>query len=355
MADSEDKDSKTEEASEQKIADARQKGNEPVSQDVSLSVSLITLAAITSLFMGPTIGRMAVSLSNLWEQKLRLDGGWDAINLLSMPAGESTIFIAPIAAAMVLAGISSSLIQNPPALRWTRLTPSLERISPASGFSRIYGQKGLFNFAKTLSKLVLIAVVSMLVLRRSIETFKQAQLSDAALLPTIIQSVMIDLLWSLALTGIAIALADLLWTRWEWMQSLKMTRQEVKDEQKQSSGDPHIKARVAAVGRERSKRRMMAAVPKATLVVVNPTHFAVAMRYVKSEGGAPIVLAKGVDQVALRIREIAENHKIPVIDDVALARSLYKKTKIDQPIPSEFYSAIARLLTIIYSNKSIRH
>ena len=141
-----------------------------------------------------------------------------------------------------------------------------------------------------------------------------------------------------------LAAADLVWSRLHWKRDLRMSRQDVKDEQKQMLGDPLVKARLRSVALERSRKRMMSAVPTATLVVANPTHYAIALRYVREEGGAPKVVAKGQDLIALKIREIAEANDIPVIEDKALARSMYDRVEVDMMIPPEFYRAIAEIV-----------
>ena len=150
----------------------------------------------------------------------------------------------------------------------------------------------------------------------------------------------------------ALVVADLLWTRLKWHFDLRMTKQEVKDEQKQAEGDPIVRARQRSLARDRARRRMMAAVPRATVVIANPTHYAVALRYVRGEEATPFVLAKGLDNLALKIREIAEAHDIPVIEDRALARSLYEAVSLDRPIPTEFYRAIAEIILYLMSRSN---
>ena len=145
-----------------------------------------------------------------------------------------------------------------------------------------------------------------------------------------------------------IAVADLFWSRHQWRVDLRMTRQEVKDEHKQTEGDPIVKARLRSLARDRARQRMMSAVPQATLVIANPTHFAIALRYRRDEDAAPVVLAKGQDLIALRIREIATEHGIPVFEEPVLARSMYKQVSIDSLIPSQFYKAVAELIRRIY-------
>jgi flagellar biosynthesis protein FlhB len=148
-----------------------------------------------------------------------------------------------------------------------------------------------------------------------------------------------------------IAAIDIVWSRFHWKQDLRMSKQEVKDEFKQSEGDPIVKSRLRSLARDRARKRMMTAVPRATLIIANPTHFSIALKYVREEDAAPVVLAKGQDLVALRIREIAAANGIPVFEDVALARSMYKQVSVDSVIPAQFYQAVAELVRIVYASK----
>jgi flagellar biosynthetic protein FlhB len=143
--------------------------------------------------------------------------------------------------------------------------------------------------------------------------------------------------------------ADIVWSRIHWRSELRMTRQELKDELKQSEGDPLVKSRLRSLARDRARKRMIAAVPQATVVIANPTHFAVALKYERSKGGAPMVVAKGADLIALRIREIAGRHGVPVIEDKPLARALYDAVDVGNWIPPEFYRAVARILHLLYT------
>jgi flagellar biosynthetic protein FlhB len=157
---------------------------------------------------------------------------------------------------------------------------------------------------------------------------------------------------AICIATIVLVAIDLAWARFSWRRELRMTKQEIKDEHKQSEGDPLVKARLRSLARDRMRKRMIAAVPRATLVVANPTHFAVALRYVREEGGAPLVVAKGQDLIALRIREVAAEHGIPVIEDKALARSLYKTVEVDKMIPPEFYKAVAEIVLYVQGRQA---
>ena len=165
--------------------------------------------------------------------------------------------------------------------------------------------------------------------------------------PGLMQELIVRFLSAVAAATTVLVAADLAWSRFSWRRDLRMSRQEVKDELKQTEGDPLIKMRLRSLQRDRSRKRMMAAVPRATLVVANPTHYSVALRYVREEGGAPLVLAKGKDLIALKIRFIAEHNGIPIYEDKALARSLYDKVEVDRMIPPEFYKAVAGIILFL--------
>jgi flagellar biosynthetic protein FlhB len=175
---------------------------------------------------------------------------------------------------------------------------------------------------------------------------------DAADLPSRLLALCAKAIASVMLAVVVIAGADLAWARIHWRRDQRMSRQDVKDEIKQAEGDRLIKARIRSLRLDRSRRRMLGAVPKATMVVVNPTHYAVALRYVRTEGGAPTVIAKGVDLIALKIRGIAEENQIPIIEDKPLARSLYDAVAVDNAIPPEFYRAVAELVHLIQNKRS---
>jgi flagellar biosynthetic protein FlhB len=168
----------------------------------------------------------------------------------------------------------------------------------------------------------------------------------------VIRDIAVEIVVAITAIMVMIAVLDLLWSRFNWRQDLRMTKQEVKDEMKQAEGDPIMRSRLRSLQRDRARRRMMAEVPKATLVIANPTHYAIALRYVREETAAPVVIAKGQDLVALKIREIAEANEIPVFEDVALARSMYSQVSVDNMIPPQFYQAVAELVRVLYTSKA---
>jgi len=168
----------------------------------------------------------------------------------------------------------------------------------------------------------------------------------------LILTIAMRLLMAVCVVTILLLAVDLLWVRMHWRKDIRMSKQEIKDEMKELEGDPLKEARLRSLALDRRRKSMIAAVPRATLVIANPTHYAIALRYVREEGGAPLVLSKGKDLIALKIREIAEQHLIPIIEDKLLASSMYDSVEVDRPIPPEFYKAVAELVHILYAKSS---
>ncbi len=353
MAEEQDQESKTEEATEKKVRDAVERGNTPSSKEApifaSIAATLIGAVFFIRNSAGETAGVLATFLSD--PAGFDISTGKNTTTLLVQLVMQAAAFIGPLLLLFIVFGLSASFLQHPPQLALERIKPQFSRISPASGWKRIFGLQGLVEFGKSLAKFAAIATITWLILKSDKNTVVTAMLQDPSTIPELILSMAIRLLSAACVATIIIVAADLVWTQKSWRRSLRMTKQEVKDEHKQAEGDPILKARRLSLARDRARNRMMAAVPRATLIVANPTHYAVALRYVQEEGGAPLVLAKGTDLIALKIREIAEANDIPVIEDRVLARSLHAAVQIDQMIPPEFYKVVAELLCMVYARK----
>jgi flagellar biosynthetic protein FlhB len=349
-----DQESKTEEPTEKKIRDALERGQTPSSKEASIfaSIAAALLAGVFLLRAGA--GEMTRFLSGFLADPAGFDisTGKNMTTLVVYAVMQASIVIGPMLLLFMVFGLGASFLQHPPQMSLERITPQWSRLSPSKGWARIFGLQGLMEFAKSLAKLVAIAVTVWLILQSDKNMVVTAMLQDPGTIPEMILSIAVRLLSAACVTTIVIVAADLVWTKTSWRRSLRMTKQEVKDEHKQAEGDPILKARRLSLARDRARTRMMAAVPRATLIIANPTHYAVALRYVQEEGGAPLVLAKGTDLIALKIREIAEANDIPVIEDRALARSLHAGVEIDQMIPPEFYKVVAELLCMVYAGKA---
>jgi flagellar biosynthetic protein FlhB len=211
----------------------------------------------------------------------------------------------------------------------------------------VFGQAAVSAFTKSLAKLVLVGSVLVWVLWPHDATLENLSLMDVGALLPYLKERVVAMLMALASASAVLAAVDYVFTRQSYMKRMKMSRREIKEEMRQSDGDPAVKAKLRQIRNERSRTRMMASVPKASVVITNPTHYAVALRYEPGETPAPICLAKGVDAVALNIRQAAEEHNIPVVEDPPLARALFAAADIDQPIPKEHYEAVAKVIGFV--------
>lgn len=353
MAEAADKESKTEEATEKKIRDAVEKGSIPHSREAVTFGSLLGILLVAG-FLSPGMTRLAAGLRGFIDDPggWRLVNGGDAVRLLGLVGAEVAGVLIPAVAVLAVLGIAASILQNPPRLVIDRIRPQASRLSLRQGWRRIFGAQGRVEFLKACFKLAAIGSTAFLLLRATQTDVLNAMFMEPGALPGLIREVLVRLVAGVAVATLVLVVIDLVWSRVFWRRELRMTRQEVKDELKQTDGDPIIRSRLRSLARDRSRRRMMAAVPRATLVIANPTHYAVALRYVREEGGAPRVLAKGRDLIALRIREIAEQHEIPVIEDKPLARALHDKVAVDQMIPPEFYKAVAQIVYFVMTRRT---
>jgi flagellar biosynthetic protein FlhB len=354
MAEEPDKDSKTEEPTEKKIRDAFERGFVPFSREAATLASLLGILVIMSFFLVGGVAHLNLSLGRLIDNP----GGWslensaDAIRLFQAIAMDAARLLVPVVVVLAVAGIMSSLLQNAPRVVLERVRPQLSRLSITKGWRRVFGAQGQVEFFKAAFKLAAISVLGYLLLRSAQHDVTNAMVMEPAALPALVLTLGSRLLSTVAVAAIVLVAADIVWSRLFWHGELKMTRQEVKDELKQVDGDPIVKARLRSLARDRLRKRMIAAVPRATLVIANPTHFAVALRYVREEGGAPLVVAKGQDLIALRIREVAVEHGIPVIENKTLAQSLYRSVEVDKMIPTEFYKAVAEIVFFLLARQA---
>ncbi|MEQ1944658.1 flagellar biosynthesis protein FlhB [Mesorhizobium sp. VNQ89] len=356
MAEDVDKESKTEEATEKKIRDTIEKGKLPQSKETGILASFVAILLFTVFFAGGSIMELGSFLSVFLEKPdaWTMDTSNDVVELSRMVTLEIGKAVASLLLLLVAAGIGSSVLQNVPQFVGERIRPQASRISLAKGWSRLFGVQGFVEFLKSVGKMVFAIAVLCFVLSDSLRQFLAGMLTQTTDFVLVIRSMAIDILVSIVAVMGLIAGIDIVWSRFHWRQDLRMTKQEVKDEMKQSEGDPIVKSRLRSLARDRARRRMMTAVPNATLVIANPTHYAIALRYARDKDSAPMVLAKGTDLVALKIREIAEANNVPVFEDVALARSMYKQVSVDSVIPQQFYQAVAELIRVVYANKAKR-
>lgn len=344
MSDDSDQEDKTEEPTQRRIDKAIEQGNVANSIEINtfFALSAFTLALLLS--SAPIARDLAASLRAFLMNAHQVPSDPTAYTEMGM----RMLLICAQALAVpvglaVVAGLAGGLVQHPLVFTTEVLMPKFDRISPMSGIKRIFGIEALVQFLKGLAKLMLVGVVAGTILwneRDRLEVF--ARLDPAAALPAIL-GIAIKLLGSMLAIFVVIAMADALYQRHRWRSKLKMTKEEMKQEHKESEGSPEVKGRMRQIRASRVKKRMMAAVPDATVIVTNPTHYAVALRY-EAGMGAPICVAKGVDSLALRIRAIAKEHDVPVLENPPLARALHATVEIDEEIPTEHYRAVAEVI-----------
>ena len=351
MSEQAEKDSKTEEPTERRRTQAIEHQGGPFSREagsaaVLLAVSLLLVTAIPNL-VGQTAQQLALFIED--PGGWRLENGADVVLLFRTVLSTVSSLLITFAGVVSAAAIAASVLQNTPQFKFDRIAPDPSRISIGAGIDRLFNIQGLVELLKGLAKVALVGLAAFWGLG-GISTGFYALHATPDAIPGLIGHLILRVVFISALFSTVIAAADIFMTRRTWLENLKMTKQELKEEIRQSEGDAFMKARYRAIARARIKRRMMLNVPKATLVIANPTHYAVALRYVRGEDSAPKVVAKGQSALALKIREIAERNNIPVVEDKLLARTLYDATELDQLIPPEFYKAVAEI--IIFLTKS---
>jgi flagellar biosynthetic protein FlhB len=347
----EDTDDKTEDPTQKRLDDALEKGDVAKSQEVNTWFVIAGGTLILSTFSGSIGGGILEPLRNLIAQsgQLRTDG--TALLALGNTLSHAVLGAIGVPLLMLsLAAIAGNMIQH--RLVWSSesLKPKFNKISPGAGLKRIFGKQAVANFAKGLFKLIALGAVMMAVLwpeRYRLESF---MMFDPSAILDVTTSLTLQLMGAVVAMLAAVAIADYFFQYREWYERQKMSLQEIKDEFKQSEGDPHIKGKIRQLRQQRMKKRMMAAVPNASVIITNPTHFSVALSYDRGMS-APVCVAKGVDNVALKIREIAKKHDIPIVENVPLARALYATVDIDEEIPVEHYAAVAEVIGYVMGLK----
>ncbi|KZL28305.1 flagellar biosynthesis protein FlhB [Pseudovibrio sp. WM33] len=350
MSEDQDPDSKTQEPTEKKVRDALEKGNIPVSKEASVLASMLALLLVLSFIAVDKAQGLVYFLKWFLDNpgEIQFVSAAEPLQLMSAVAFQLVWFLGPIVSILVFFGLASSFMQNTPRLVLDRIEPKLSKISLKKGLGRLFSVNGAMEFVKSLFKLVTVIVVAALVLKSQQAVALTAMYSDPSQVPQLILSVAMTLLSGICVATIFLVGFDLVLARFQWRKNLRMSHQELKDEFKQAEGDPLIKARLRSLARDRARKRMMSSVQDATVVVANPTHFAVALYYEREGEQAPRVVAKGQDLIALKIKELAYIHDVPVVEDRQLARSLYAAVEIDQSIPEEYYRAVAEIISYVY-------
>jgi flagellar biosynthetic protein FlhB len=343
---------KTEEATPRRLEEARTKGQVASSREVN-HLFIILAGAVSFMALAPGLGGGIVrALSRFVTEPDRFVVGPAGIgDALSNAFGQVLLALLPVMALLVVAAILAGVVQSGLIFSTERIKPELSKISILKGAKRLFSLKSIAEFVKGVLKLAVVgSVVAMLFLPIFDDLPRITTMSIGAVV-SLLQSLAVRLFMGVLAVMAVIAVVDFLYQRFEHMKSMRMSRQEVKDELKQTEGDPQVKARLRQIRTERARRRMMASVPEADVVITNPTHFAVALKYDPLTMPAPLVLAKGADAVAEKIREVARDHDIPLVENPPLARALFASVVLEQEIPAEHYKAVAEIISYVFRLK----
>jgi flagellar biosynthesis protein FlhB len=341
---------KTEVPTEKKRRESREEGQVAFSKELSSAALLagivLTLVATSPIILDAMRELMSQIFRDLAQRK---ELSIDSIFTLS---GEILSIIlpafAPFAAVIIFAGIFASVLQVGVMITFKAVAPKFNKISPLTGLKRLFSSQSLADFLKSMAKLIIVGFVGYLTYIDKITELNGLSVSTPESILIYNFTVVAEVAGKIVLALVAIAIFDYFYQRWNHEQQLMMTKQEVKDETKQTEGDPQLKARIRQIQREMSNARMMQEVPKADAVIVNPTHFSVAILYDRDVMSAPEVIAKGADHLALRMRTVARENNVPILERPELARDLYANVEIGDDIPERFYKAIAEILAFVY-------
>ncbi len=344
MADGSQQEDRTEAATPRRMQKAREEGQVPVSRELTgfAGLAAVTLAMVIA---APGVAHeLALRLSVFLARAHELTAGTPALRLAGMAWWRGA---APFVLAAMLAGAAAVLVQTRFLLSGKALKADFSRVSPRAGLKRLLGVESLVEAAKSLAKIAVLGVVLWRVLRSDLPGLLLAPFGDPSQILTRAARPVLHVMLVVLAAQAAIAVLDFGWVTLRHGHGLRMSRHDILEEQKETEGDPRVKARLRQIRNFRARKRMLAAVPKATVVITNPTHYAVALAYDRAKHAAPRVVAKGVDTLAARIREVAEANRVPVVANPPLARALYR-VELDADIPAEHYQAVAEIIAYVW-------
>jgi len=344
---------KTEEPTQRRIEDARKEGNVPKSQDMSAFIVLLVGSVVLIFYLKyvtfymEDFFRYYVSFIGVELTKNMIFG------ILLKSLMYILIVLAPIVIALIIAGILANVGQFGFLFTIKPIIPNFEKINPIKGLKNLFSLKKVVEGIKITLKVFISFLVGAWLFFKFLQELPKLELMHFFEQLKWFEDKAVIIIFSMLGVFLVFAILDFAYQRYSYKKSLRMSKQEIKDELKQTEGNPEVKAKIRQIQREMAKKRMMAEVPKADVVITNPTHYAVAIRYDKTKDEAPRVIAKGVDKVALKIKEIAREHNIMIVENPSLARELYKKVDIDEVIPPELYKAVAEVLAFVYRAKMV--
>lgn len=353
IAEDDDEASKTEEPSERKISKAKEEGDIAISQDAKSFIMLLGMLFVIWLVL-PLMFKWFYMFSLKFVENpdaIPTDGRYIRLLLYNTVIALMKILGIPFAIFMVL-GIFASVAQTGFVYAPKKLEPNWNKLNIFAAMTQFINMKKIVESLKGIIKITVIAFIGVLVIRPYLEKVNLMPGMETMAILSFIHKIVVLLIFTVVIAVLVIAVADYAYQKYQHLKKLRMTKQEVKDEYKQMEGDPLVKSRIRQVRMERARHRMMDAVPRADVVIVNPTHYAVALEYKMEKMDAPVVVAKGLDNLALRIREIAEEHDIPIVENPPLARALFASVELDQSIPAEHFKAVAEVIGYVMQLKN---
>ena len=347
-----DKSQKTEEPTPKRLEESLRKGQVAQSREINHWFMILTGALLVLMVFPYTMSALKQTFRKFIEMPhaMPVDFAHLRETLGGLMTDVGLALLVPLIL-LVAAAATSNLVQHGLIFAPERLQPKLERISLISGFKRMFSMKSVAEFVKGILKIAVVASVAMMLMIPEFDGIERVITYATSDTLSLVHGLIVRLLIGVVSVVTVIAAIDFAYQRFEHMKNMRMSRQEIKDEMKQTEGDPIVRQRLRQIRQERARQRMMAEVPDASVVVTNPTHYAVALKYELNVMHAPVLVAKGMDSMALRIREVAEENRVPIIENPPVARALYAGVELDEEVPEEHYKAVAEIITYVLKLK----
>ena len=353
MADDSDDDSqKTEEPTQKKLEEARKKGDVPLSKEMNNWVMLLAATILIIALGGSVMGELSNTMKLILENSWQLHGASGGVGrvLSAVFFDVAGALLVPILF-LIIAALLGPFVQVGPLFAPESIKPSLSKLSLVKGFGRLFSMRSMFEFFKGLLKISIIGAVSFVLLAPFYDTLEHFIGLPIPYLMLEMKSMFFRLMAGVLVVLFILAVLDVIYQRMEHMKKMRMSRQDIKDEHRQTEGDPQMRAKLRQLRMQKAQQRMIQNVPQADVIITNPTHFAIALKYDSATMDAPICIAKGMDEVALRIREVAKENKIEIVENKPLARALFDVVEIDDSIPMEHYKAVAEIISYVFKLK----
>ena len=352
MADEQDKSQKTEDPTAKRLDEAHKKGQVAKSQELNHFFILFAVTALVMIFGRGVLHGVGQIILPFLESPHAIPTDPAHLIGISWTIGTKLILLlAPPVALIIVAALAANLVQQGFVFSWEQTKPKFSKISPIAGAKRMFSPRSVVDLIKSMLKLVILGGVIIFLILPEQALLSQMMAVDLRDLFVIVRAEAVRMLIPIVVIMLFVGLADFWYQKYEHKKGLMMSKQDIKDENKNTDGDPQVKARIRALRAERARQRMMAAVPGADVIITNPTHFAVALRYEAASMAAPMLVAKGTDAVALRIRETGEEHDIPIIENPPLARAIYATVEIGQEVQADHYKAVAEVIGYVMKIK----